>query len=83
MADRKRFLKNPILRSKMETEWKNPVGDLLEEIQEQEMSSHVGGGIADDIARTIIINIVVTQANGCGRILTLSAECSRNGKSCG
>lgn len=66
------FLKNPILRQKMDGHFINPVGDLIEEVNEQDLNSQVGG----------TITVIVTQIRGCGYIFTLSAECSSNGKSC-
>lgn len=50
----------------------NPVGDLVEEVNEQDLNSQVGG----------TLTVIITQIRGCGYIFTLSAECSSNGKSC-
>lgn len=72
--------KYPVLRSKLARNYQNPAGDLLEEIQEQELKSQVGGALW---TITPAIPVIISQFKDCGRVYTISAECNGNGKSCG
>lgn len=66
------LLKNPILRNKMNINVKNPAGDLIQEINEQDLSGQAGG--TNPTVTTVIIT--PTPALKCGYLLTVSAECS-------
>ncbi len=68
------LLKNPVLRNKMKVTVSNPVGDLIQEINEQDLGGEAGGTTPATI--TVLTPITPTPFAGCGRILTVSAECN-------
>ena len=77
------LLKNAVLRNKVETNVSNPVGDIATEIAEQDLNNQAGGTTFVTVTTTVIANAVATVKYKCGSVLTVSAECSSSGKSCG
>ncbi|ARV46865.1 plantaricin C family lantibiotic [Bacillus inaquosorum] len=63
--------KNPVLRSKKLNE-KHPAGNLLEEINEQDMSS-IAGGTTDAYSKSLANRAGL--GNNYGQYCTVSAEC--------
>lgn len=88
------FLKNPVMKNKLEVQINNPAGNILEEISEQDTLSQVGGLSPAIVSLTAAIATIVSVATGGiikdasanspnpGRYCTISAECFA-GKSCG
>ncbi|MDF2588580.1 MAG: hypothetical protein K0S41_2421 [Anaerocolumna sp.] len=72
------LLKNPIMRNKMKASLNNPVGDLIEEIKEQDLGVEAGGTAT---LITTISPVIPTPFAKCGVVYTVSAECN-GGKSC-
>lgn len=66
------------------------VGDLMKEIQDQDLMAPVGG--STDSSETHIISLIslltvwsneiITKKFGCGLVFTVSAECRSDGKPC-
>ncbi|MCU4842064.1 plantaricin C family lantibiotic [Bacillus thuringiensis] len=84
------LLKNPVAKNKFGASMTNPSGDIITEIQEQELES-VNGGITPTVGwsavvvSTTIVNsavVVSVSATNYGRVCTISAECSSGYKRC-
>ncbi|MFK4480953.1 plantaricin C family lantibiotic [Bacillus sp. RC206] len=68
----KKSLTNPVLQHKYSVREKNPAGDLLQEINEQEMKAAKGGWTpADSMAFARMAGL----GNNYGTRCTVSAEC--------
>jgi hypothetical protein len=78
-------------------EMQNPAGDMMLEIQEQDLAAPVGGSVegGDEQNVTPVISAVtavsalsawshdkITRKFKCGEVLTASAECSTTGNAC-
>lgn len=78
------LLKNPILRNKCNYKVTNPVGDIVQEIEEQDIVGLVGGNfekigsIPAITALGAINNEILTKRYNCGAIITVSAKCQVN-----
>lgn len=72
------LLKNPILRNKMKATLNNPVGDIIQEIKEQDLGAEAGG---TTWTITTITPVTPTPFAKCGVVMTVSAECN-GGKAC-
>lgn len=69
------LLKNPILARKLDLKLLNPAGDLVEEINEQDIDGQAGGTGLPCITITVASAIYSAHVKNAGRICTLSAEC--------
>ncbi len=78
-------------KNKLKVLDESPAGDLLEEIQEQELQSNGYGGISPSVVATISVvsavsiagtSVVSASATNPGRYCTWSAECSWSQKRC-
>ena len=82
------LLKNPVLKNKMKVNYKNPAGDIAQEIQEQDLDGQAGGTwdvISGITAITLLatwVNDRATQKYGCGTVITVSAECRADHVAC-
>ncbi len=78
------LLKNAVLRNKVETKVTNPAGDIAAEIAEQDLNVQAGGTtiVTTVVATVVATNQVATQLYKCGKVLTVSAECTSNKKPC-
>ncbi|AGX45391.1 plantaricin C family lantibiotic [Clostridium saccharobutylicum] len=78
------LIKNPVLRNKTNYKVSNPVGDIVEEIREQDIVGLVGGNferisaITEVTAWGAVENEKLTQRYNCGAIITVSAKCQLN-----
>ncbi|KAA0806317.1 hypothetical protein COA05_30890 [Bacillus thuringiensis] len=68
----KELLKNPVLQNKYSMKEKNPAGDLLQEVNEQEMQE-VNGGLGGAESRAIAKRMGL--GDNYGTMCTVSAEC--------
>lgn len=68
-----KFLKNPVLQSKLSLNVDNPSGNLLEEISEQDMSA-MAGGTTDAVSKTLAFQYGLGR--NYGETCTWSAECA-------
>ncbi|RWQ71006.1 plantaricin C family lantibiotic [Bacillus cereus] len=69
----KELLKNPVLQNKYSMKEKNPAGDLLQEVNEQEMQEVNGGVLGPAESRAIARKMGL--GNNYGSMCTVSAEC--------
>lgn len=92
MGEKSYLLKNPIVQNKLNISFTNPAGNIIEEIDELEMTDKVGG-----VTPTVVISwvgtvltsmsvssvaVVSASATNPGRVCTISAECTRDYKRC-
>ncbi|PFJ06660.1 hypothetical protein COD67_03980 [Bacillus cereus] len=70
----KNSLKNPVLQHKYSSREKNPAGDLLQEINEQEMKL-ARGGYEFTHADSVTLAQMQGLGNNYGTKCTVSAEC--------
>ncbi|RWQ71007.1 plantaricin C family lantibiotic [Bacillus cereus] len=68
----KELLKNPVLQNKYSMKEKNPAGDLIQEVNEQEMQE-VNGGIGPAESRSQARRMGL--GDDYGSLCTISAEC--------
>ncbi len=83
------IIKNPVLRNKVNAKIYNPAGDIVKEIQEQNLPEQAGGGTLGVIsAITAVTNLAfsidqaITKYYACSLVFTYSAECRSDGRSC-
>ncbi|PFZ09489.1 hypothetical protein COL63_22300 [Bacillus pseudomycoides] len=85
------IMKNPVAKNKLNVLDESPAGDLLEEIQEQELQNNSFGGVTPTVVATISAvsavsiagtSVVSASATNPGRYCTYSAECSWSYKRC-
>ncbi|MBR9663728.1 MULTISPECIES: plantaricin C family lantibiotic [Bacillus cereus group] len=85
------LMKNPVAKNKLRVLDESPAGDLLEEIQEQELQNEGFGGISPVVSAAVSAvsaisiagtSIVSASATNPGRYCTWSAECSWSQKRC-
>ncbi|MCU4842063.1 MULTISPECIES: plantaricin C family lantibiotic [Bacillus cereus group] len=81
------LLKDPVLKKKLAINLDNPIGDIGEEILEQDVNGHVGGlsPAAVTVTATVlslvsagaggVIKAASAKAQNPGRYCTISAEC--------
>ncbi|MBR9663726.1 MULTISPECIES: plantaricin C family lantibiotic [Bacillus cereus group] len=81
------LLKDPVLKKKLAINLDNPIGDIGEEIQEQDVNGHVGGlspaivsaaaGVLSLVSAATggVIKAASSKAQNPGRYCTISAEC--------
>ncbi|ACM60207.1 hypothetical protein B0S90_1400 [Caldicellulosiruptor bescii] len=87
------IIKNPVLRNKVNAKIYNPAGDIVKEIQEQNLPEQAGGGTPTVVvgvisAVTAVTNLAfsidqaITKYYACSLVYTYSAECRSDGRSC-